>query len=283
VTTTAAKKPIETFPDEAARAQSGSGNDYFDVADLDIPEIDLGFDLPSFTAADLGLPEEERPASPVRDLEQLDPEKRAQAVLQLMGAPRKIRKAHGMAATHALGCAQRLIQTVAPGEQCRVICPGTFVFGDLLTNVAGLARGPWKLTVATLSFGETNTDSLHAAFEDGHLSEFSLIVSDYFYNNNLWGDWRDLVTALPRAACRYAVAGIHAKVAILENAGESWLFEGSANLRSCRNIEQLTVSRDDAEGVRFHRLWTDRIFEKFELDGRCKLSNARVWSAIRGE
>jgi hypothetical protein len=274
------QKPIEVFPDATGRIRSQEQSEYeldFDI-DLDL-NFDLGTEIGKIDIA-TGAPDR---TSKVPDLEQLAPEDRSDAIIEMMGSPRTIKRAHGLASTHALGCARDLVAKVKPGEQCRVICPGTFVFGDLITFVAELAPGSWMLTVATLSIGESNTDSLEAAFKGGHLSAFRLIVSDYFYNNNLHGEWRSLVTALPRDKCQYAVAGVHAKVAFLENdKGENWIFEGSANMRSCRNIEQITVSRDDTEGLRFHSLWTGRIFEKFELDGRIKMANARVWNAIRG-
>jgi len=87
-----------------------------------------------------------------------------------------------------------------------------------------------------------------------------------------------LVTNLPREKCRYAVAGIHAKVAILAGPVHTWVIEGSANLRSCQNVEQAIVCIDDAEAVRFHGLWLDRIFERFELGGRRQLTNREVWA-----
>jgi hypothetical protein len=80
------------------------------------------------------------------------------------------------------------------------------------------------------------------------------------------------------------VAGTHAKVALLipDNGAAPWCIEGSANLRSCQNLEQITVSIGDPEAVRFHAKWIDRIVERFELTDRANMGNAATWAAVTG-
>jgi hypothetical protein len=144
--------------------------------------------------------------------------------------------------------------------------------------------GPCKAKIATLSYSMENVDALWTAFGEGALTGLDFVTSHFFYSHYRETLWRALVTNLPRKACRYAVAGTHAKVALLipDDGSAPWCIEGSANLRSCQNLEQITVSIGDAEAVRFHARWIDRILERFELSGRANLGNAATWAAVTG-
>ena len=232
-----------------------------------MPELDFG-ETNSDLFADVG---------PVRAVDQLD----GLGPLELMSKPRRITQTGGMAATHASNLAHQLHEAGEGTTRC--ILRGTFIFGDLIMEAAKLI-GPCKAKIATLSYSMENVDALWTAFGEGALTGLDFVTSHFFYSHYRETLWRALVTNLPRKACRYAVAGTHAKVALLipDDGSAPWCIEGSANLRSCQNLEQITVSIGDAEAVRFHAKWIDRILERFELSGRANLGNAATWAAVTG-
>jgi hypothetical protein len=240
---------------------------------------DLGFALPELDALDL---------SPLGALDGLDigdvGAVRASQQLDgldddaLLAKPRRILASSGWAAEDAYDLAERIHER-GPGTH-RAILKGSFLFGDFVVGAAQLC-GPAALKLATLSYGHENVDALATAFADGHLTSLDLITSDYFVAHYRHTLWRMLVTSLPRDKCRYAVCRTHAKVALLiPDRGPSWTIEGSANLRSCDSIEQLTVTVGDDEAIRFHQKWMSRIIERFALGGRASLGKTATWRTV---
>ena len=70
----------------------------------------------------------------------------------------------------------------------------------------------------------------------------------------------ELTTRGHRVAC----CRTHAKIILLQlSSGENFAVESSANLRSCRNIEQSTFSNDGGL-LDFHRAWMNDLFEQFK-------------------
>jgi hypothetical protein len=214
---------------------------------------------------------------------QLAPERPGDEVIEAMGRPRRITPNDaGVASKYAFDLAETIH---ARGDAVtRAILAGTFIFGDFIHAAANLT-GPCHVSIATLSYSAENVDALYTGFESGKIASLDFITSDFFYSHEKWGLWRMLVTSLPREKCRYAVAGSHAKVTVikpLDQTKSPWVIEGSANLRSCQNVEQILVSVGDPESVRFHSLWMGRLLEKFELGARHALGNADVWRGITG-
>lgn len=235
---------------------------------------DLELD-PSLFAMDVGAEGED--AGPVRATEQVD-----LAAHELIGKPRRILEDdRGVAAEHAEALAHALHAQGPSVTRC--LLRGNFVFGDLIMDAAGLI-GPCRARIVTLSFSAENVDALWTAFQEGSIERLDFVTSDFFYSHYRATLWRMLVTNLPRERCRYAVCGTHAKVALLEPLDASrpgWCIEGSANLRSCQAIEQVTVSIGDPEAHRFHGKWLDRILARFELT-RANLGKGGAWSAAMG-
>lgn len=59
-----------------------------------------------------------------------------------------------------------------------------------------------------------------------------------------------------------AVAGTHTKIALLRTARSKIVMSGSANLRSSRSVEALTIERNEAL-YDFHLEWHNRILDAY--------------------
>lgn len=247
------------------------------LLEIDADDTFGGADAFSFDDSGFVFADDGEDVGGVRATEQLD-----LAPEELIGKPRRIIDDNrGVAAEHAETLA-RTLHGYGPSVT-RCILRGSFVFGDLIMDAAGLI-GPCRAKIVTLSFSAENVDALWTAFQEGSITELDFVTSDFFYSHYRQTLWRMLVTNLPRERCRYAVCGTHAKVALLEPLDASrpaWCIEGSANLRSCQALEQITVSIGDPEAHRFHGKWIERIMQRFDLT-RANLGKAGAWSAVTG-
>ena len=64
-----------------------------------------------------------------------------------------------------------------------------------------------------------------------------------------------LAEALTTRGHQIAAIRCHAKILLMElTDGRCFVVESSANLRSCRNIEQFTMTHDE-DLLRFHQAW----------------------------
>lgn len=172
------------------------------------------------------------------------------------------------------------------GQRSDVFVAGSFIFGDfieafLTTHNVKCTR----MTISTLSLSQNNVDSLHNLLKYGYIDELNLIVSVYFYGNEI----RALIPYIYRRLdidnkFQLAVAGIHTKTCQFETlGGRKVIIHGSANLRSSGNIEQFTIEEnpelyefyDEAfskvldkyatikKPVRHSQLWAELIKQKF--------------------
>lgn len=151
------------------------------------------------------------------------------------------------------------------GQRADALVSGNFIFGDfieaLLTEHDIKARA---MTVSTLSLSQNNVDSLHNLITAGYIDELNLIVSAYFYANEI----RSLIPYIYRKLdidnrFQLAVAGIHTKTCQFTTAGgRKILIHGSANLRSSSNIEQFTIE-ENPELYDFYDGVFSKIVEKY--------------------
>lgn len=179
----------------------------------------------------------------------------------------------------------------AKGARSFAFVSGNFIFGDLIEALVERGKiAPKTLTIQTLSLSEENIDSLRNVIDMcPQLSHLRLVLSVYF-----WGHDRrpgQLVPYLyeqldiPEIDFDCAFASIHTKIVSCETVrGGKLVIDGSANLRSSRNIEQLRVECDAAlfdyiEG------FTDKIFTAYSVVNRENpypkpIRGGRLWGAI---
>jgi len=123
-------------------------------------------------------------------------------------------------------------------------------------QLGGVCR---ELTIATLGFSDANTAALSAALDEGRLSKVTFIVSTYFRAIDR-KVFEGLHSALTTRGQGLFVRRSHAKLCLFDMSdGRKFTIESSANLRSCKNVEQFSLTQSP-ELFGFHRSWiTDLI------------------------
>ena len=148
-----------------------------------------------------------------------------------------------------------------PEDRTHCLLRGDFVLCDLVPAIIS-ARGHCPhLRIATLGMSVSNADTLADLVARGHVARVTLVVSSYFQQVDKTTVFRAVAARLAGVA-NIAITRSHAKVICLPtNAGDHFVIEGSANLRSSDNIEQMLITNDPATHA-FHAAWLD------ELTGR---------------
>ena len=127
---------------------------------------------------------------------------------------------------------------------------GDFVFGDFMEALVDLGKlSARRMCVQTLSLNDENIDSIRNIVEWEQVERLDVVLSDYWYAHErkkgglvgyLFDEWD-----LPGLELHVAFCRNHAKVWTVETrSGNALTVQGSANLRSSDNIEQLHISPD---------------------------------------
>ncbi len=146
----------------------------------------------------------------------------------------------------------------APGESLHAIMTGRYDLTALLMVVLDrFAVRCDRLRVAMLAFSKRNVYELAGLIDAGKVVALTLLCSSFFRRQNpeeyQFGHG-ELVQA---RACRLAATRNHCKVMCLHFAdGRKLTFEGSANLRTNSNREQIALFHHD--GLHdWHAAWID--------------------------
>ncbi len=145
-----------------------------------------------------------------------------------------------------------------PGGRTHCLLRGDFVLCDIIPQIIA-ARGRCDhLRIATLGMSVANADTLACLVERGHVGKLTLLVSLYFAQVDKKTVFR-AVTSRLHGIARPAVTRNHAKVICLPtSSGDAYVVEGSANLRSSDNVEQMLIT-NDGETHAFHAAWIDEL------------------------
>ncbi len=148
-----------------------------------------------------------------------------------------------------------------PGERTHCILRGDFVLCDLIPAIIREKGRCDHLHVATLGLSSANADCLATLKERGLIGDITLVCSHYFAQVDKNTTYRDVTRRLEGKA-RIIVARAHAKVICMPTAsGDHYVIEGSANLRSSDNTEQMVIFNDQ-ETLQFHRVWMEALTNK---------------------
>ena len=119
-----------------------------------------------------------------------------------------------------------------------------------------------ELYLASLGFNAKNTLSLIELLKGGRIARASMLVSLYYVANPAERDvCYTLQTELPKFGGFYHASRSHAKLILARFSDRSaFVIESSANLRTCRCIEQFAITQD-AKLFDFHAGWIRAVYE----------------------
>jgi len=151
----------------------------------------------------------------------------------------------------------------AAGETMHLIAKGQYSLWHHVPATLKLIA-PERLTylaICTLGFSAQNLTDLLELFDTGQVEKIDFIFSVYF--RSVEHDACDRLTAeLTRRKQRVASLRQHCKILLMQTTdGRSFTIESSANLRSCRNVEQSTFT-NDAALLLFHKTWLNELLSK---------------------
>ena len=163
--------------------------------------------------------------------------------------------------------AEALTGLPAEGETWHGIMTGDYDSFDLVPTMLDHARPAVidALHLATLGFNQANTHSLLKLMDTGKVRRCTMIVSLFYEADRREADiCYTLARELPVRGVGggwYCAARSHAKViAARFSDGRCFVIESSANLRTCRNLEQFAITHD-AGLFDFHRQWMESVYE----------------------
>lgn len=150
-----------------------------------------------------------------------------------------------------------------PGDHTHCILRGDFVLGDLIPAILdGSTPGACRCDharIATLGLSEYNAETLARLVKNRQIGRITMVVSHYFEQVNKSTVYADVRRILDLDGCVDIITmRSHAKVITLQTENDNWVIEGSANLRSSDNLEQMTVY-NDADLLAFHNDWIDYV------------------------
>lgn len=147
----------------------------------------------------------------------------------------------------------------------------------LLAIILGTGKTS-HLRIATLSFNDRNTTEMVELLRSGKVQRLTLLCSEFFRDNNReeFARAQEDVAKFP-GRWTLAAARNHAKVVCIDGQYKM-VIEGSANLRTNGNCEQIALIRDDSLHD-WHAGWIDDMV----TNGQTKQTSKSKSRRNRGE
>lgn len=149
-----------------------------------------------------------------------------------------------------------------PLQAIHLVINGRYALWDFVGAVLQLAgEGVTirRLHIATLGFSRRNVSQLADLLDAGKVGSVALLCSHYFKGTS-GGIYEYAAEVLTARQQRFLSVRTHAKVLAIELSDARCLtFESSANLRSCKNLEQV-VATGIPDLYRFHVRWIDSLW-----------------------
>jgi hypothetical protein len=202
----------------------------------------------TFTTGFPGLPSASRPAAG-------DFRQRAHAFRAALRRKAQLKKA-----------AEVIPHLPGPGESLHTLLTGYFDFALVLTCVLRSRPAPCDhARIATLSFGGKNIQEMCGWLDSGIVRSLTLLCSNFMEKANPKEYFGAVAELVEQRGQVVGSARCHAKVVTLAfEDGLRLVFEGSANLRTNRNMENLAVVNDP--GLHdWHAQWIDQKVREHEV------------------
>ncbi len=158
---------------------------------------------------------------------------------------------------HVPNAVELLSPLPKPGETIHAIMGGDFAAWDLVPAIISMAGlRVEELHIATLGFNAQNADHLARLIANGQVGHAVVLCSDYFAKSDAV-TFREAKAKLEAVGSKLVSTKNHAKVLAVDFVSCGYVVESSANLRSCKNLEQIAVTNDRAL-LEFHRRWIQK-------------------------
>jgi hypothetical protein len=152
------------------------------------------------------------------------------------------------------------------GEYIHCVVGGEFRGMDLIPAFLKLAKSERfdAMTLTTLSFSRDNLEDLAGMVEAKQIDPATLriLASDFFRRADR-DVWAYGAGQAKRLGYGFRSTRNHTKLILAAIAGKSYVIESSANLRSCANLEQFTITQSKAL-FEFHSGWIDAVWPTAE-------------------
>lgn len=148
-----------------------------------------------------------------------------------------------------------------PKHALHILITGRFSLWDCVPAVIETCGRIRSLHIATLGFSKRNVEAMGKLLDGGQIERLRLLCSHYFKgtSNGIYEFAAEELGRRPGA--EFLSVRTHAKLLLIKLTNRTLAFESSANLRSCKNLEQLTVI-GCPEVYQFHAAWIDELFER---------------------
>jgi hypothetical protein len=148
-----------------------------------------------------------------------------------------------------------------PDDRTHCILRGDFVLCDLIPAICAQVGPLGHVRIATLGLSTANAQQLVSLVESGRIHRLTIVASHYFAQVDRTTTFAEVNALLDRIGTRLIIGRNHAKVILLPPAAAGsfalpLILEGSANLRSSDNLEQLAIFAD-SDLHDFHAAWID--------------------------
>lgn len=156
------------------------------------------------------------------------------------------------------------------GEAIHMLLGGDFNGFDLIPAMLDLAGAPFEsLYITTLGFNLANNGQLCDLIDAGRIRSATVFCSEYFARTDP-DVFNEAAANLAKRGHRMKSARNHSKLILArtakgvtpaDNRDAYYVSESSANLRTCNNLEQLTLIRS-REVYEFHAAWIEEVFRQ---------------------
>ena len=210
--------------------------------DADLLEMPLG-DLPAFYST---------------------PQDQVDARRQITGNRKYVSRADNrvmLDARRLQNCLEHIGRLPEAGESFHLVTHGSYSLFDVIRATLTLAAPATiaYLGISTLGFNRYNVEDLAAMLDSGQVGKLDFLYSLYFKSNER-RLCEGLAAELTARGQRVLSMRTHCKLLLIElSDGRPFAVESSANLRSCYNVEQVTMHHDRSL-LDFHRSWVDEVF-----------------------
>lgn len=147
-----------------------------------------------------------------------------------------------------------------------ILLSGNFIYGDFIEAL--IIKNNWnvlELTISTLSADQNNISSLQTLLIKDYCQKLNLILSTYFFGFNKNQVYKFAKEELDIEKTTISICDTHQKIVLIRTECEKKIIiDGSANLPSSNNLEQIRVEENE-ELYNFNYKFQEEIIKMYNF------------------